>query len=98
MDRFDEFWGHWPNKKAKRHAQKMWVKNNCDEIADKIIDAIPAYMSEVKRLGWLNYAHPGSWIEGHRWEDEYDQPEPEQVSSGTNDFLERRKQMRVVNG
>jgi hypothetical protein len=75
--RFGEFWDAWPSgqRKRDRHkAEQAWKRLKLDDQADMII-------SDVKRRAvadqqWLRgyTPMPTTYINGRRWEDEFDAP------------------------
>jgi len=76
--RFDEFWDAWPaatgRKRDKHKARLAWKRHKLDRMADMIIDDVRRRAIEDQQ--WLRgYAPlPTTYINGHRWEDEFDAP------------------------
>ena len=80
---FDRFWEPYPNKVAKEAARKAWAKLKPDRERDSVTtlpglyDVIQAAIIKQKawrenangefRPGW---AHPATWLNGFRWNDE----------------------------
>ena len=69
IDRFDEFWKHYPRKVSKPNALKAWLKvKPDDELTKTIISAISKQNLSAKEEQFI--PHPASWLNGKRWEDE----------------------------
>lgn len=71
-DGFKEFWDAYPNRKAKKDAQKAWAKLKPDaELLATMLDAIE-YQKRGRqwRDGFIPL--PASWLRGERWTDELD--------------------------
>lgn len=68
--RFAEFWAVYPNKKCKKEAEKRWVKDRLDFMADSIIAHVE--MMKAQDDGWQRgYAPMGStYLNQARWTDE----------------------------
>lgn len=70
---FDEFWKRWPKRVARADAEKAWAKIAPDA---KALRRILAAVAEQSRLpdwtkdGGKYIPHPGTWLNGKRWEDE----------------------------
>lgn len=68
LERFNDFWELYPRKVAKVAAQKAWIKNNCDQIADSIIEGMPGHSSFcTSDISFIPY--PATWLNQRRWED-----------------------------
>ena len=69
IDRFDEFWKHYPRKVSKPNALKAWLKvKPDDELTKTIISAISKQNLSAREEQFI--PHPASWLNGKRWEDE----------------------------
>ena len=69
IDRFDEFWKHYPRKVSKPNALKAWIKiKPDDDLTKTIISAISKQNLSAKEEQFI--PHPASWLNGKRWEDE----------------------------
>jgi len=69
IDRFDDFWKHYPRKVSKPNALKAWLKvKPDDELTKTIISAISKQNLSGKEEQFI--PHPASWLNGKRWEDE----------------------------
>ena len=73
-DRFDEFWCQVPRKIGKGQARKAWTEALKKADADTIISGIKRYAAERSNEDAKFTAHPATWLNGERWEDE--QPKP----------------------
>ena len=67
---FKAWYKIYPRKVSKGQAIKAWVKNDCEEIADEIIQATKKYpfSDEVQYI-----PHPATFINGWRWEDSFEE-------------------------
>lgn len=66
---FDEFWSTYPLRKAKQAALKAWAKAVKRTTPDVIIAAAARYRDDPQRKPDYT-AHPASWLNAGRWEDE----------------------------
>lgn len=68
--RFDDFWAVYPNKKGKQDAEKRWIKDRLELMADSIIAHVE--MMKAQDDGWQRgYAPMGStYLNKARWTDE----------------------------
>lgn len=80
---FDEFWKRYPRKENKPGAFKAW---KALAPAPPLIEVIFAAIDKQRRRGCLEprtvdgrstIPHPASWLNGHRWEDLIEGPQPE---------------------
>lgn len=68
---FNSFWAEYPNKTAKQAAIKAWKKiAPKDDLLVKIIGGLKRYSQSVDGKDKQYIAHPASWLNGRRWEDE----------------------------
>lgn len=75
--RFNEFWAEYPNKKAKKDAQKAWKKIKPTEVLfGKIMTAVRASKESVEwtKENGRYIPHPATWLNGGRWDDELTEP------------------------
>jgi uncharacterized protein YdaU (DUF1376 family) len=69
IDRFDDFWKHYPRKVAKPNALKAWLKLKPDDALTKtIISAISNQNLASREQQFI--PHPASWLNAQRWNDE----------------------------
>ena len=76
---FDHFWTAYPLKKNKDRAKRAWRKINPDIALCRIM--ADALEKDKRSRAWQKEGgayipHPASWLNGRRWEDEHDTPEP----------------------
>ena len=67
-DLFPEFWAAYPRKTDKGNAKKAWVKAIKKKPASEIITAAAAYAATKPEPKFT--AHPTTWLNGERWDDE----------------------------
>lgn len=75
-NKFDEFWEIFPRRVAKKAAQKKYdaaVKSGVSEEA--IINGAKSYAKACKGKDMQYIAHPATWLNQGRWEDEVDDRE-----------------------
>jgi len=71
---FDLFWKEYPNKKAKQKALESWNKlNGSLLLVKKIIESLSMAKKSVEwtKDGGQFIPHPTTFLNQHRWEDEY---------------------------
>lgn len=78
-DPFDAFWSVYPRKISKAAARKSWSVAIRDTDPAEIISAASKY-AKVPGRSLEFTAHPTTWLNQRRWEDEY--PEPVHVPEG----------------
>jgi len=87
-DDFDEFWLVYPRKAGKRAARVAWDRAVQSVDAPTIVAAAARYRDDPNRQGAFT-AHPSTWLNQDRWEDE---PLPDRGGqtrlSGTAMYLE----------
>jgi hypothetical protein len=70
---FEQFYAAYPRKVARRHAEKIWLQLKVDaELYRKIMDGLAQQCAVWEDDGTAKQfiPHPGTWLNGHRWEDE----------------------------
>lgn len=73
--RFESFWSMYPKKKAKQDARKAWDKLKVDgTLYTEIMRGLALHK---KSRDWIKddgqfIPHPASWLNGKRWEDEFE--------------------------
>ena len=70
--RFEDFWKHWPVKRNKQKALSAWKTKKLDESADDLIADIENRMKHDKQWKQGFIPHCSTYLNGHRWEDEYE--------------------------
>jgi len=68
---FEDFWKLYPRKVAKKHAESMWKKltRSQQEKALATIGVHVKYWAKAARTE-DKIPHAGSWLNGHRFDDE----------------------------
>lgn len=74
---FDAFWDAYPRRVGKKAAEKAYAKaitglNGTEDPHGKILRAVQTYAAEVTDPKFI--AHPTTWLNGGRWDDEPDDP------------------------
>ena len=72
-ERFEQFWERYPCKKAKRDAQRAWMRAKVDAARfTKIMEALEWQTKSDADLGRDDpyVPHAANWLDGQRWEDE----------------------------
>lgn len=77
MADFSEFWQAYPRKVAKRHAYAMWLRLSAEQRA-KAVEVIGLHVEYWQAAGRTHETipHPGSWLNGWRFDDELEMPAP----------------------
>jgi hypothetical protein len=74
-DRFDEFWAVYPRRIGKAAARRKWdvaVRSTSPAV---IIDGARAYAATRAGTDPQYIAHPTTWLNQGRWEDEHLEPD-----------------------
>ena len=79
-DRFAEFWAIYPRRQGKGAAVKAWAKAIKRANPDAILKAAAEYRDDPQREPQFT-AHPSTWLNQDRWEDE---PLPAPSSPGSS--------------
>lgn len=91
---FDEFWRVYPRKEAKKEAMKAWRRAIRTEAPSVIIAAALRYRADPNRDAEFT-AHPTTWLNQGRWEDE-PLPPKARKGSGTQSFLEASNALQGI--
>lgn len=77
---FDEFWSAYPRKTGKGRARRAFKTALEKTTFDVIVEGVAAYVAneDMSDPQWI--AHPTTWLNGERWEDEYEEPRTVQRS------------------
>jgi hypothetical protein len=67
---FDDFWAAYPRKESKGHARTAFTKAAKKAEPSVIIDAAMAFGLRVAGSDPKFIAHPTTWLNGERWDDE----------------------------
>jgi hypothetical protein len=68
---FNQFWAIYPRKKGKGQARKAFEKALEKTDLETIIAGVHAYMEHEDMSDPQFIAHPTTWLNGERWEDEH---------------------------
>lgn len=71
-DAFNAFWRAYPRRVAKGAARKAFDKAIKKTDIETILKAVEAY--KVCKPDYQDWAHPSTWLNQERWEDEWDTP------------------------
>lgn len=72
--KFDQFWELYPRKVGKGKARQAFEKALEKTDLDTILTGVEAYVYHEGYNDMEFIAHPTSWLNGERWDDEYEQP------------------------
>lgn len=76
LEGFARFWAIWPNRVAKKAAEKAWRQHATSvELEECILAAVERQKREraecAKRGQWVpEWPYPATWLRGERWTDE----------------------------
>lgn len=72
-DHFEQFWKAYPRKVAKPKAEDIYKRiiTKKEATHEQIMKGLDVYLGELSKADWLNPAHPTTWLNQARWEDEY---------------------------
>jgi hypothetical protein len=77
-DLWFKWWAMYPKKIAFKHTKMVWCSLS-EEQKRKAISTLPLHVQlwklEDRSVQYIPY--PRSWLEGERWEDEIELPEPQ---------------------
>jgi hypothetical protein len=72
---FGEFWAIYPRREAKGNAIKAWAKAISEGVArETILKAVATFRQRCAGQDPKFIAHPASWLNARRWEDEPVEP------------------------
>jgi len=69
---FEAFWEAYPRKVGKGAARKAYGQAVKKTAPASILEAIPVYIAN--KPAWQSFAHPATWLNAERWNDEYGPP------------------------
>jgi hypothetical protein len=72
-EQFNQFWAIYPRKKGKGQAIKAFEKALLKTDLETIVAGVQAYMEHEDMCDPQFIAHPTTWLNGERWEDEYEE-------------------------
>lgn len=76
MTDFDRFWSAYPRKVGRKAAMKAFAKAIKLTSIEDILGGVEDYKRH--KPDWQHFCHPATWLNGERWDDEW---EPEQSGS-----------------
>jgi hypothetical protein len=71
--RFEEFWAHWPKRRARQDAEKAWDKLHPSlALTEIILRAVDVQKTSTEWLknGGQYIPLPATWLNGRRWDDD----------------------------
>lgn len=74
-DKFEEFWELYPRKVSKAKAKVSYTNSLKKTTSDVILNGLKNYINEIKekKTEEKYIAHPTTWLNQERWNDEYSQ-------------------------
>ena len=72
-EQFNEFWAVYPRKKGKGQARRAFEKALEKTDLETILAGVAAYVANEDLDDPQFIAHPSTWLNGERWEDEYEE-------------------------
>lgn len=81
---FVAFWSLWPRKVSKKDAERAWSKLKARE-RQAALEAVPKHVRfwNATRVAAHFIPHAATWLNGARWEDEINIPEPQKSAPAT---------------
>ena len=73
-EEFSVFWKTYPRRIAKANARKAFDKAIKRATMETMLEGITRYVAN--KPDYQDYAHPASWLNGDRWEDEWEPVQP----------------------
>jgi hypothetical protein len=74
-EKFDEFWRSYPRKVGKQAAAKAYARALKAATHERIMSGVEDYRIRMAGKDPQYVAHPATWLNGGRWEDEPDTPQ-----------------------
>ena len=85
---FEEFYAAYPRKVGKKAAEKSWDKLiKMGTNPNEIIEGAKRYAAAKRGTDQQYIAHPATWLNAGRWQDEMGAPEPEEPAWKTDNKL-----------
>tara|TARA_R110000803_G_scaffold50951_1_gene105579 strand:+ start:992 stop:1483 length:492 start_codon:yes stop_codon:yes gene_type:complete len=88
-DLFEDFWKAYPRKVAKGKARKAWDKATKNVAPQTIIEAGEQYAKSVAGSEAKYIAHPTTWLNAERWEDDPEPASEREILPGTREWAAR---------
>lgn len=79
-EQFAAFWKSYPNRKGKGDARKAFATAIKKTTLETMLSAITKYVAN--KPGWQAYKHPGPWLRGEHWDDEWEPQQARVTSAG----------------
>lgn len=73
-EEFSVFWKSYPRRIAKANAKKAFDKAIKRTTIQTMLEGITRYVAN--KPDYQDYAHPASWLNGERWDDEWEPVQP----------------------
>lgn len=86
---FEIFWNSFPRKIAKANARKAFAKAIKLTTLEIMLDAVTKYVA--CKPDWQDYAHPASWLNGERWDDQWEPQQPKAPRYATPQYQSTSK-------
>jgi hypothetical protein len=83
-EEFSIFWKSFPRKIAKANARKAFDKAIKKTTMEIMLEGITRYVAN--KPDWCDYCHPASWLNGERWDDEYEPQQPKAPRYGNPQY------------
>lgn len=85
---FEKFWAAYPRKKGKGQARRAFETALKKTDLDTILAGVEAYKANEDMDDMQFIAYPSSWLNGERWEDEYEvKPKKETPGPGRREWV-----------
>jgi biotin operon repressor len=72
-EQFNQFWAIYPRKKGKGQARKAFEKAMLKTDLETILAGVEAYVEHEDMYDPQFIAHPTTWLNGERWDDEHEE-------------------------
>jgi hypothetical protein len=72
-EQFNQFWAIYPRKKGKGQARKAFEKALLKTDLETILAGVEAYVENEDMYDPQFIAHPTTWLNGERWDDEHEE-------------------------
>lgn len=79
LDGFKEFYAAYPRRKARVHAENMWIKHDMYKKKGEVMRALQVASREYADTPQIYIPHPGTWINREMWRDVVDEVRPMQT-------------------
>lgn len=93
-EQFIIFWNSFPRKIAKANARKAFAKAIKLTTLEVMLDAITKYVAH--KPAYADYCHPASWLNGARYEDEYEPTQPKVSVTRPSETAEQHRRREIL--